>query len=328
MVRGILLFISFSILGVYTASATQSVDFTTPSALLPKGHVGMDSPTAKYILSQQNTHFLSPFQSSSESQKEALRRATHEVIEKENMISKAGRFSLIRGEKKEFYINQKCFGILTGTDHLPFVNTRFNTDFSKNSEQIRKEKLKNGCAGDDLFTGYSLFSGGSPHTNPVEFYMNDKCCTMQQTDVTPEKLFNRFNHGNIYRRFSTRIDALDNEYKNICPNQQLLLLSLSPDAVAKTVYPAHPGGKKYKYQGSQSTAQLLTTLKSNPQFLRSRAAMTFCHITTPDYGLHPHRVGKDIKIYTITGADPDKMKAYLAKEKALFSKVKEAIKKK
>jgi len=336
-------------------------------ALLPKGHEKMDSPTARFLEQcpeqvlkrlDQWTKFKEWIGSSeedftkfktfddliSDTQLQALVRATHEIIKLENKISKQGRFSLLHGEKKAFHINQKCFDVLMKRDHLEFVSTRFNTNFSqeaiKNGEIERKRKLQEGYGRDDLFTGYSLFAHGYQYESPAGFYIHGECFTTQPSDINPKYIFNLFGLGDIYKKYAQQIDDLDQEYQKICPNQQLLLLSLSPDAVEKTVYTALAYGTKCPLPTRiQSTTELLSTLRKNPTSVLYDDGKTptvapyydeilFCHITTPDYGLHPDRVGKDIKVYTITGADPDEMSTYLKKETALFDEIKQEIKNK
>jgi len=317
-------------------------------ALLPKGHEKMDSPTARFLeqcpeqvlkrLDQWTPEFnlgiaLLSWPFLNDTQMQALIRATHEVIELEHKISKQRRFSLVRGEKKTFHINQKCFDMLMGRDNLEFVSTRFNTDFSQeainNGKLERKKKLMQGCKDDDLFTGYSLFSYNTPYASPGGFYLLDMCLTKQPSNINPEYIFNIFGYNDIYYMYAQQIRDLDQEYQKICPNEQLLVLSFSSNAIEKTVYPADPYGPRRSYPPNiTSTTELLKALRSNPKAVPEFDDILFCHITTPDYGLHPDRVGKDIKVYTITGADPEKMKAYLKKEKALFDEIKQEIKKK
>jgi len=318
--------------------------------LLPEGHEKMDSPTARFLEQCPNEalerlddwsreiRWSKNFTKSSvnllnNTQMKALVSATHEVIKKEDMISKQGRYSIVHGEKKEYHINQKCFDVLMGRDNLEFVSTRFDTDFSKEpfkqGESERIASLKDGSPA-SLFAGYSLFSHWSAGENPMGFYIDGMYYALcGERNITPEYIFSKCGHSDIYKRFSSSIHKLDKEYKKICPNHQLLLFSLSPDAIEKTVYPARSGGERRPYpRGITSTTHLLTALKKDPQSVPDYDEIIFCHITTPDYGLHPDRVGKDIKVYTITGADPEKMKAYLKKEKALFDEIKQEIKKK
>jgi len=302
----------------------------------------MDSPTARFldqclekVLAHLGCpdidHLESPF-NLNDTQMQALVRATHEVMKTEDMISKQGRLSLVRGENKAFHINQKCFDVLMARDNFDFVSTRFNTDFSQaaieNGKLERNQHLNTG-SNFDLFAGYSLFSYAWGDASPIGFYLQGMCYTEQPSNINPEYLFNLFDRNDIYKQYAQQINDLDQKYQKICPLQQLLVLSLSPDAVEKTVYPSNPGGSRRSYPaGIESTAQLLTALRKNPQSVPEFNETLFCHITTPDYGLHPDRVGKDIKVYTITGADPDEMEAYLKKEKALFDEIKQEIKKK
>ena len=87
---------------------SPTVAFIDPYRLLPEGHEEMDSPTARFIKqcpdlitdrfndwTKYSDHkYWGSYYTVNDNQKAALVRASHEIIEKEDKISKEGRFSL------------------------------------------------------------------------------------------------------------------------------------------------------------------------------------------------------------------------------------------
>ena len=152
---------------------------------------------------------------------------------------------------------------------------------------------------------------------------------------TLKQVFKKFGHGAIYENYKKELKALAKEYHSICPYGQVLLLSFSETALRKSVYVTRPGGYRRsvtitgKKRGTSITTSDIVTIaramRDNLKSIRDYENLEFCFIPTTDYGLHPTVAGKEVRIFNLTGADPEKMKAYQAKEQALFERIKADI---
>lgn len=306
------------------------------SMLLPDARHQLTGPTKRYL--DRYPHRVRK-KFDKELVNETLQRLSHEVITIESQEAHRGHFTFLHGEPKEMHPLQYWFTKLYEIKNHVTVNNYIFTRFIHDTGLLNQlahlgTRIQNGDHGNrtDVFMGHCLYSN-SGGACAGDYYLRNRAIHSFKESI--KNIFKRFGYAAIYNRYRNELKALEKEYQSICPYGQLLLFSFSETALKKSVYVSHPGWKKRsvtitnkKHGTSITTDDIVTVVRAmrdTVESIQDYENLEFCFIPTIDYGLHPDIAGKEIRIFNLTGADPEKMKAYLEKEQALLATITAAI---
>lgn len=308
--------------------------------LLPDYHELKQGPTKNYInYAAQKIHYDFDLSTTP-----SIYQLSKDLVTLENQESQRGYYTFANGGPKEMYPLQywftKLFEIKNNRELGDYLFTRFESDhsiFKKVFHAITRPLHLYIGSRSNVFMQYSLFKGWSG-CNPAYFYLYNRKIIQYTNSI--ENIFNQLGYSNIYTQFKQEITELEKEYFELCPHGQVLLFSFSPEAVQKCVYVCWDGGQSRsvdilrKGEGVMRTSDVATIIdafKSDPKSVLDTQGgcclkeLQFCFIPTIDYGLHPDIAGKDVRIFSLNGADPKKMEKYKAKENTLLCRIKKYI---
>lgn len=318
-------------------------ELATLSKEVCKNNILILCDTTKHITGPSKTYLDTYPHRITKSFKDALKdkafqRITHEIMALETQEAQNGYFTFAHGEPKNMHAYQYWFTKLYEIKHTVSLDNYIFTRFDNNNSIMHQiahygKRIRNTLIGHrlDLFMGHCLYSG-RPGACAGRYYMDSKAAYGYKNSI--KNIFNQFGYKHIYTTYQHELKELEKEYKKICPKGQVLLCSFSPNALKKAVYVCNPGGSKRSVTITDAAGKTFTTsditviaqaMKTNLTSVKQYDSLEFCFTPTADYGLHPSIAGKEIRIFTVTGADPEKMNAYKQKEQALYEKIKAAI---
>ena len=304
--------------------------------LLPNLHEFNDSPTKNHAI-QYSQGIVEKF---STKEIKSLKRLTKEIITLEEQEKNRGHYTFANGGPKKVYPLQywftKLFEITNNVDLGDYLFTRFESNhniFKKAFHTLKRWEYLRVGSGSNVFMQCSLLNG-CHGINPASYYLRNASCSGYHNSI--ENIFKQFGYEQTYAQFKDDLSNLEHDYLELCPYGKVLLFSFSPKALKKCVYAGRYGDARSvniadpetgKTTATHDIETIVKTLKHNPALIKDYDNdLEFCFIPTIDYGLHPDVAGKDVRIFNLTGADPEKLKTYKEKEQALFEKIKTAIK--
>jgi hypothetical protein len=201
--------------------------------------------------------------------------------------------------------------------------------------EIRKRLMKEGNPYDSnnnsfgrvnrqrlLFLNKFLF-GNLRNLGSCSMYYFLRNANIGDITFSVKEIFNMFGLNDAYQAFADELQQLQKEHNTLSKYGEMLQIAIPKDNVDKSVYHTEPGGPTLEFaltgDGEKTTTTdiktILADLDKNPQDIAE-----FVLVETRDKlgGLNPE---SGIKVFSYNTVEPAKLTAFKEKEKALFERI-------
>ena len=259
----------------------------------------------------------------------------HRIINQELQEAKKGRYTLLHAQPWKFNLLEDIYTALWQKLHNisfdKYIFTRFRRlsldekDLKKHME-IRTELLAHGPkvgynkAGEtSICVNFGLFCN-EDSTNSFDFFLGGYGRNVPY-HMNLAHIFKQLNIEKYYHMFQYELDALAQEHEQLTKYGHILMFSLTPMILKKTVYPTTRRFRLYKTTSIDASItdiqQLFDTFRKNPWQIDTDN-YHFCIILGKDCGLIP---GNGLDVYEFNAVDKKCMQALEQKKKALLDKI-------
>ncbi len=275
----------------------------------------------------------------------ALKNIYTEFRNKENELNKQGYYTFVHGQRRQFYLQQRLYTHLwelrkkQPVKNFLFIhlNDLVDTEETKFEEDIlRKTIHMAGTVQDNMPSGMDphrrmkvLFMNYAFFANSVHFGSNSAYYVVSNAGFNPliisSKIpFKLLGYESIYQKYAPEIEQLANDYQELSPFGNMLLIAIPKDKIYKYVFVCDAYAKHspvLKKDGTQITDVRVTmeTLLKRPEELRDSDQIEFCLIMTQQKGGLDPSTG--IQIFPLLSGDPEKLKVLQEREKILLDKI-------
>lgn len=180
-----------------------------------------------------------------------------------------------------------------------------------------------------LFMNYSLFANSYGESSAA--YIKDNRSIEHWTVNCFEflqqlKLDHYFSHDEL-TSMCTQLNELYTEHTTLNKYGGGLLLSFTPEALLKSVYPGKPYGYRQSitidgHGKTDNIKTVLDTLQTSPEKIKKSDSIPFVCILSYDCALMPHN---GVDIYEFNAADQEKLAAWRIKKNKLMTWIKERV---
>lgn len=278
-----------------------------------------------------------------------LQAMTKRVLDLEYQEQQKGRYTFVHGHQWHHHFYQEIYTDLWSIANGPIGNYRFiryktpdMTDKKSFAKEIKdesdiREKWINDHTIDEhkagktrlLFMNYSLFANyyGESSAAYIKDNRSIKDWTIDCINFIKQlKLDHYFSHDEL-TSICAQLKELSTEHKTLNSYGGGLLLSFTPEALIKSVYPGQPYGYRQSitidgYGKTDNIKTILDTLQTSPEKIKNSDKIPFVCVLSYDCALMPNN---GVDIYEFNAADQEKLAAWRTKKNELMAWIKDRV---
>jgi len=273
----------------------------------------------------------------------AAQKMFKRLHEKEQEELEKGRYTFVHAQPWKYHFLQDLFSQLWQIQYKEKVEDYHFLRFEpKDFFNIKKEikKRKKAIDGTDnfgfwenrdrdeeeaagrLFLNHAIFGNANYDGECSVWYWLKNYCH-GNLGIDSKYLFSQLGLGSYHKKYAKKIKNLEELHKKVSAYGNMLLISLSPEQLKKSVVIVHPCGKNRKVtidgKKTGDIKLILDTLRTNPKKIKENTNfLQYCLILTHDLALAPHN---GPRIYTFNTPDQKILAQYEQLRNEIFEEL-------
>lgn len=262
------------------------------------------------------------------------KKVVDSILTAEKEFADAGYYTFVHGQRWEYRLLELWYTWLweleqnRSAGEYTFIHCRKlkKGKALEKQRELRKQIIQKGRL--DLKERKRLLFMNAPFFGNLS---NQGSCTahfaysnsnINQISFSLADIFKMFDCEGCYNKYKHELEELENEHQTLSKRGQVLLLAVPKNIIKDCVYCAAPGGyrRTVSIDGCQTEdiEQILEALRTNASRIDNPDYMEFC-LTLTDDMLTPD---SGIKVCRFAMADEEKIRAFDAKARNLFERMK------
>lgn len=278
-----------------------------------------------------------------------LQAMTKRLLDLEYQEQQKGRYTFVHGHQWHHHFYQEIYTDLWSIANGPVSNYRFiryktpnmteKESFAKEikDESDIREKWINDHSIDEhktgktrlLFMNYSLFANyyGESSAAYIKDNRSIKHWTINCMEFINQLKLDLYFSQDELTSICAQLNELSTEHATLNTYGGGLLLSFTPEALIKSVYPGKPYGYRQSimidgHGKTDNIKTVLDTLQISPEKIKKSDSIPFVCILSYDCALMPHN---GVDIYDFNAADQEKLAAWRTKKNELMAWIKDRV---